>query len=66
MEKQKKIILTGYRNKEVKLYTPKKNKIKLGVLAGLFGISFVVPMMTTVLTVGTGLLSKIKPLWIYQ
>ena len=63
---KKKYILTGYRDKRIGIYKPKRNKIKLTIIGGLFGLSFVVPMMTSVLTGSVIVLNKFKPLWIYR
>jgi len=66
MTNRKLMILTGYRHPSVGLYTPKKNKKKLGLFAGLFGISFVVPCMTTAVTISLKLITKYNPLWLYK
>lgn len=66
MKKQKRYILTGYAHPSCKTYKPKRNIKKIGVLFGLFGISFVIPFMTTVITISLKIITKYYPLWLYQ
>lgn len=66
MKNRKLMILTGYRHPSVKLYKPKKNKKKVGLLIGL-AIPFLLTVGTNwIYLVGLKLLTKYRPLWIYN
>ena len=52
-------------NKIWEPYIPKKNKTKFVVFAGLFGISFAVPFMTTAMVSSLKIISKYKPLYFF-
>jgi hypothetical protein len=65
MKDNKKYILTGYRAKGIKLYTPKYNNFKrFGLLALVVGC-FCTPGTNWLLIVPK-LINKYKPLWIFQ
>jgi len=64
-KQEKKFILTGYRHKSIGLYTPKRNKVKLGALVGLFIFCVVTPFSDWLLFVAGALLNKF-PLWVFR
>ncbi len=61
-----KYILIGYRHPSIKLYTPQKNKKKLGLL-GILAIPFLLtPFSNWLYFGGLTLLQKLNPLWLYK
>ena len=64
--KRKLMILTGYRHPSVKLYTPKKNKKKLGLLIGLLVILIITHFTNWVFPLLLIGISKFNPLWLYK
>lgn len=67
VNKQKnKTILLGYRHKDVKLYNPKVNNKKRGLLAGLIILALVTPGTNWIPVVVMKGISKFRPLWMYQ
>lgn len=60
------LILLGYRHPSCKLYTPKRNKWKLGALLGFIGVCLVTPATNWLIpVVGKGI-NKFNPLWVYR
>lgn len=59
-------ILLGYRNPACKLYTPKINRWKLGMLCGFVGVCLVTPATNWMIPLGSKILNKFNPLWIYN
>jgi len=47
------------------LYKPNRNMKKVGVLGGLYGISFVIPFTTAPLTIVFNQLTKYRPLYFF-
>lgn len=61
-----KYILTGYRHPSIKLYKPKLNKKKIGLLGS---IVFLLGLLPAPNILGIGLIkviTKYSPLWIYR
>ena len=63
LKKERKEFLLGYSPKEWEGYRPQKNLIKVGVFGAVFGISLLIPFLTTPLTFLFGLIIKFKPLF---
>jgi len=69
MKKQnnnKKVWLIGYRKPSIKLYTPKRNKVKFGLLIGFVVGCLITPFSNWLIFVVGGLLNKFAPLWLYR
>jgi len=64
--KRKLMILTGYRHPSVKLYTPRKNKKKLGFLLGLMTLCIITPCTNWIVPLTLKGISKFNPLWLYK
>jgi hypothetical protein len=63
---EKKLILLGYRHPRVKLYDPKMNKKRLGLIGGFLLLTGSIPGPNFI---GVGLLkviTKLDPLWFYR
>ena len=65
VKNKKKFILLGYRDKAIKLYTPKRNKFKLCLLWGLF-IGWLMTPLTNGLIVLVGFALNKYPLWVFK
>lgn len=64
--KRKLRILTGYRHKDVSLYTPKKDKKKLAIFGGFMILSGLIPGPNLI---GIGvfkLITKFRPLYFFK
>ena len=61
----KKLILIGYRHPSIKTYTPKKNKLKLGLLGLVSIVCLVTPFTNWFLFVVGSVLNKF-PLWVFR
>jgi len=59
-------ILIGYRHPSISLYTPKRNKKKLGLLIAFVIFCFITPMTNFLIPVVGKIISKVNPLWIYN
>ena len=60
------LILTGYRHPSIKLYKPKRNKKKLGLLGSVVVLLGFIPG-PNVLGIGiVKAVNKFSPIWIYQ
>ena len=66
MKKQNKMILTGYRNPACKLYTPKINNKKRGLLVLLVMVCLVTPCTNWLIPLTLKGISKFSPLWMYR
>ena len=66
MKNQKKLILTGYRNPACKLYIPKINNKKRGLLLALIVVCLVTPMTNWLIPLTLKGIGKLNPLWMYQ
>ena len=64
--KNKKLILIGYRHPSIKLYTPKVNNKKRGLLIGLFVILILTPFTNWIFPLTLKVINKFNPLWIYK
>jgi len=65
MKTQIKYILTGYRDKSIKLYKPKRNKKKVSLLVGFMTLLILTPMTNWLMIPTFKLLGK-YPLWLYR
>jgi len=65
MKTQTKYILTGYRDPSIKLYNPKRNKKKVGLLMGFMTLLILTPMTNWLIIPTFKLLGK-YPLWLYR
>lgn len=64
--KRELFILTGYRHPSVGLYTPRKNKKKMGLLIGLLILCIVTPFTNWIFPTTLKTITKFNPLWIYN
>ena len=65
VRQNKKFILIGYRDKSIKLYTPKRNKIKVALLGAFVVACLITPFTNWMILVSGKVLNKF-PLWLYR
>ena len=63
---KKKMILLGYRHPSCKLYKPKVNNKKRGLLISLVAVCLVTPMTNWIIPLILKSINKFNPLWIYR
>ena len=66
MENKTKSYLLGYRHPSIGLYTPTRNKKKVGILLSIFIVCLVTPCTNWIIPVVAKSISKFNPLWIYR